>query len=58
MLPSAPVLCAGIPTHQQLYEELHEAVSAARRVTVVCGAGVSTSAGIPVRFYQLYDDRS
>lgn len=51
MPPSVPVLRADAATDQRLYEELHQAVSAARRVTVVCGAGLSTSAGIPVRDY-------
>ncbi|KAG8715074.1 hypothetical protein FRC08_011026 [Ceratobasidium sp. 394] len=44
---SIPVLCGGDPAHQPLYQSALHALASARQVTVLCGAGISTSAGIP-----------
>ncbi|KAG8720296.1 hypothetical protein FRC09_009789 [Ceratobasidium sp. 395] len=35
------------PEDRHLYQQLQVVLTSARRVTVVCGAGISTSAGIP-----------
>jgi NAD-dependent histone deacetylase SIR2 len=45
---SIPVLHAESLSHREMYNDLQRALSHAQRVTVVCGAGISTSAGIPV----------
>ncbi|QRW09608.1 NAD-dependent histone deacetylase SIR2 [Ceratobasidium sp. AG-Ba] len=42
-----PVLSADDPAHAQAYCELQLLLSRAKHITVVCGAGMSTSAGIP-----------
>ncbi|KAG9125777.1 hypothetical protein FRC07_006279 [Ceratobasidium sp. 392] len=47
MSPPIPTLRFDDPAHAQAYHHLQELMSQARRVTVVCGAGISTSAGIP-----------
>ncbi|KAG8728803.1 hypothetical protein FRC10_004564, partial [Ceratobasidium sp. 414] len=44
-----PVLHCGDPAHQPLYQRVQRALASARHITVLCGAGISTSAGIPVR---------
>ncbi|KAG8736722.1 hypothetical protein FRC10_009031 [Ceratobasidium sp. 414] len=44
---SIPVLNPDLTAHREMYHALHLALSRAQRVTVVCGAGISTSAGIP-----------
>jgi hypothetical protein len=44
-----PVMHASQPSHYLLYQRLQYLIASAPSVTVVCGAGISTSAGIPVR---------
>ncbi|KAG8795537.1 hypothetical protein FRC12_012976 [Ceratobasidium sp. 428] len=42
-----PVVHYDQPEDRHLYQELQAVLASARRVTVLCGAGISTSSGIP-----------
>ncbi|KAG8772169.1 hypothetical protein FRC12_003217, partial [Ceratobasidium sp. 428] len=47
MSTRVPTIEPKSPSHAQLYDLLHRTLSRAKKVTIVCGAGLSTSAGIP-----------
>ncbi|KAB5589101.1 hypothetical protein CTheo_7463 [Ceratobasidium theobromae] len=42
-----PVILGDQATDQEFYRQIQSAIGAAQRITIVCGAGISTSAGIP-----------
>jgi hypothetical protein len=46
-----PVLIQERDAHNTFYQRLQRVLALSHSVTIVCGAGVSTSAGIPVRTY-------
>ncbi|QRV74550.1 NAD-dependent histone deacetylase SIR2 [Ceratobasidium sp. AG-Ba] len=46
-LPLIPTVYLDDPAHREVYGQLQATIARAKKITIVCGAGISTAAGIP-----------